>query len=234
MKKKLTAIALVAVLTLSMSFTALAAGAARSSSTGGHSSSNKGSGGGGGSSDESSSSSSSTASTSVSPNQETTVAKAVPGGKVAAKTVKVAMADADGKVSATTLDKVISSTQSVIVSSAISEQQAAVTVQAIMTTPPTEFFVQTVEALAAMKGTSMVVNNCGTIKTKAVATDINGKHIASAGVIKNVTSGSLIMLMSVDEDGTVEYVEGVVDPVTGAVLGAFEGIPVVITVLVLA
>ena len=229
MKKKLTAIALVAALTLSMSFTALAA----SSSTGGHSSSHKGSSSSS-SSDESSSSSSSTASTSVSPNKETTVAKAVPGGKVAAKTVKVAIVGADGKVSAMTLDKVISSTQSVIVSSAMSEQQAAVTVQAIMTTPPTEFFVQTVEALAAMKGTSMVVNNCGTIKTKAVATDINGKHIASAGVIKNVTSGSLIMLMSVDEDGTVEYVEGVVDPVTGAVIGAFDGIPVVITVLVLA
>lgn len=229
MKKKITAIALVAVLTLSMSFTALAG--ASSSSSGGHS------GGGGSSKKESSSggsSSSSTASTSVSPDKETTVAKAVPGGKVAAKTVKVAMADADGNVSAVTLDKVISSTQSVIVSSAMSEQQAAVTVQAIMTTPPTEFFVQTVEALAAMKGTSMVVNNCGTVKTKAVATDINGKYIASAGVIKNVTSGSLIMLMSVDEDGTVEYVEGVVDPVTGAVLGAFEGIPVVITVLVLA
>lgn len=229
MKKKITAIALVAVLTLSMSFTALAG--ASSSSSGGHS------GGGGSSKKESSSggsSSSSTASTSVSPDKETTVAKAVPGGKVAAKTVKVVMADADGNVSAVTLDKVISSTQSVIVSSAMSEQQAAVTVQAIMTTPPTEFFVQTVEALAAMKGTSMVVNNCGTVKTKAVATDINGKCIASAGVIKNVTSGSLIMLMSVDEDGTVEYVEGVVDPVTGAVLGAFEGIPVVITVLVLA
>lgn len=229
MKRKFTAIALVAALTLSMSFTALAA---PSSSTGGHSKPHKGSSSD--SSSDESSSSSSTASTSVSPDKETTVAKAVPGGKVAAKTVKVAMADADGKVSATTLDKVISSTQSVIVSSAMSEQQAAVTVQAIMTTPPTEFFVQTVEALAAMKGTSMVVNNCGTVKTKAVATDINGKYIASAGVIKNVTSGSLIMLMSVDEDGTVEYVEGVVDPVTGAVLGAFEGIPVVITVLVLA
>lgn len=229
MKRKLTAIVLVAALTLSMSFTALADNV--STSTGGHSKPHKGSSS---SSSSDSSSSSSAASTSVSPDKETTVAKAVPGGKVAAKTVKVAMADADGKVSATTLDKVISSTQSVIVSSAMSEQQAAVTVQAIMTTPPTEFFVQTVEALAAMKGTSMVVNNCGTIKTKAVATDINGKHIASAGVVKNVTSGSLIMLMSVDEDGTVEYVEGVVDPVTGAVLGAFDGIPVVITVLVLA
>lgn len=223
MKKKLTAIALVVVLTLCMSFTALAA----SSRPGGHSS-------GKSKKESSSGGSSSTASTSVSPDQETTVAKAVPGGKVAAKTVKVAMVGADGKVSATTLDSVISSTQSMIVLSAISKQQAAVTVQALMTTAPTDFFVRTVEALATMKSTSMVVNNCGTVKTKAVATDARGNHIASAGVIKNVTSGCLIMLMSVDADGRVEYVEGVVDPVTGAVLGVFKGVPTVITVLVLA
>lgn len=227
MKKKLMAIGLVVVLTLSMSFTALAA----SSSTGGHSKPNKGS-----SSKNSSegSSNASTASTSIPKNQETTVEKAAPGGRVAAKTVKVVMAGVGGKVSATTLDTVISSTQSTIVFSAMSKQQAVITVQAVMTTPPTEFFVRTVEALAAMKGTSMVVNNCGTVKTAAVAADTRGNHIASAGVIKNVTSGSLIMLMSVNTDGRVEYVEGVVDPVTGAVIGAFKGIPTVITVLVLA
>ena len=225
MKKKLTAIVMVVVLTLSMSLTALAA----SSSTGGHSKPHKSSG-----SKNSGSESSSTAPSSVSPNQETTVAKAAPGGKVAAKTVKVVMVGADGKVLATTLDSVISSTQSTIVLSAISKQQAVVTVQALMTTAPTDFFVRTVEALAAMKSTSMVVNNCGTVKTKAVATDARGNHIASAGAIKNVTSGCLIMLMSVDSDGRVEYVEGVVDPVTGAVLGVFKGVPTVITVLVLA
>jgi hypothetical protein len=80
----------------------------------------------------------------------------------------------------------------------------------------------------------MVVNNMGTIKTAAVAKDAFGNTIASAGVVKNVTSGALILLMSVNADGTVEYVEGLVDPVTGAVLGAFQGTPSVITVLVLA
>ncbi len=40
--------------------------------------------------------------------------------------------------------------------------------------------------------------------------------------------------MSVNADGTIEYVEGVVDPVTGAVFGAFKGMPVTLTVLVLA
>jgi hypothetical protein len=80
----------------------------------------------------------------------------------------------------------------------------------------------------------MVVNDMGTVKTAATAKDAYGNTIASAGVIKNVTSGALILLMSVNADGTVEYVEGVVDPITGSVLGAFQGTPSVITVLVLA
>lgn len=228
MKKKLTAIALVAVLTLSLSFTSLAG--VISPTTEKHSKPKKES-----SSDESSNSSTaSSSSKQTDKNKEAALANAIPGGKVAAKTVKVVMSDANGRVSATTLDAVISSTQSVIVYSAMLKQQSVITVRAIMTTPPTEFFIRTVDALAAMKGTSMVVNNCGTIKTAAVATDVYGNHIASAGVVKNVTSGALIMLMSVNADGRVEYVEGVVDPVTGAVLGAFKGIPTVITVLVLA
>ena len=169
MKKKLMAIGLVVALTLSIPFTALAA----SSSTGGHSKPNKGS-----SSKNEGASNASTASTSIPKNQETTVEKAAPGGRVAAKTVKVVMAGVGGKVSATTLDTVISSTQSTIVFSAMSKQQAAITVQAVMTTPPTEFFIRTVEALAAIKGTSMVVNNCGTVKTAAVAASTLGNHIA--------------------------------------------------------
>lgn len=233
MKKKLIAMGLVAVLTLSMSFTALAAN--KSSSTGGNSSSHKHSSSSSSSDEESSgSSSSSSTASSTSTNNETTVEKAAPGGKVAAKTVKVAVVGADGSVSAATLDTVVSTAQAVITSSAVSTQQAVATIQALMTTAPTEFFAQTVEALAAMKGTSMAVNNCGTVKTVAVAADALGNNIASAGVIQNVTSGSLVMLMSVNADGTIEYVEGIVDPVTGAVLGAFKGIPTVITVLVLA
>ncbi len=40
--------------------------------------------------------------------------------------------------------------------------------------------------------------------------------------IKLTSAGSLVMLMSVNADGTVEFVEGVVDPVTGEILGAFK------------
>ena len=233
MKKKLIAMGLVVVLTLSMSFTALAAGTNNSkkpSGGGSHSSSSSSD------DDDSSSSSSSTASssTTTNKNQETTVANAVPGGRVAPSTVSVAVVNADGTVSATNLGAVISATQATVAASAVSAPQAVATVQALMTTAPTEFFVKTVEALATMKGAAMVVNNCGAVKTAAVAADALGNNIASAGVIPNVTSGALVMLMSVNADGTVEYVEGVVDPVTGAVLGAFKGIPTTITVLVFA
>ena len=223
MKKKLIAMGLVVVLTLSMSFTALAAGTNNSkkpSGGGSHSSSSSSD------DDDSSSSSSSTASssTTTNKNQETTVANAVPGGRVAPSTVSVAVVNADGTVSATNLGAVISATQATVAASAVSAPQAVATVQALMTTAP----------LATMKGAAMVVNNCGTVKTAAVAADALGNNIASAGVIPNVTSGALVMLMSVNADGTVEYVEGVVDPVTGAVLGAFKGIPTTITVLVFA
>lgn len=192
--------------------------------------------GGSSSSDSSSDSgSSSTASAPASKGQATTVDKAVPGGKVDAKTVKVAIVGADGKVVNISLGNVISSATATITSAASeSPAQVVLTLQALMTTAPTPFFAKTIEALVAAKGSAMAINNCGTVKTAAVAKDALGNTIASAGVIKNVTSGALIMLMSVNSDGKVEYVEGVVDPVTNAVLGAFKGVPQVITVLVFA
>lgn len=221
MKKKLIAVGLAAVLTLSMSFTALAA------------TPSKPTGGGGGSSSSESSSSSSSSSSTASKNQAT-VETAKPGGTVAASTVKVAIAGADGKVSSVSLNTVIGTAKTTIISAAVSAPQAVATVQALMTTAPTPFFAKTVEALSVMKGSAMVVNDCGTVKTAAVAQDVFGNNIASAGVIKNVTSGALIMIMSVNADGKIEYVEGVVDPVTGSVLGAFKGVPKVMTILVLA
>lgn len=227
MKKKLIAVGLSLVLTLSMSFTAMAASSSTDSNSGNQ--------------EESSSSSTPAASASVATPSNpkpvaTVVAEKKAGEEVQAAAVQVSIASPNGTVSAVTLDKVVSDTQSTLTSAvaASSPAQAVATVQALMTTAPTPFFAQTVEALTTMKGSSVVVNDCGTVKTAAVAKDAMGNNIASAGVIKNVTSGALIMLMSVNADGTIEYVEGVVDPVTGAVIGAFKGVPAVITVLVLA
>lgn len=47
-----------------------------------------------------------------------------------------------------------------------------------------------------------------------------------------MTSGALILLVSVNEDGSIDYVEGVVDA-AGNVLGVFNGTPKTISVLVL-
>jgi hypothetical protein len=184
-----------------------------------------------------SSSSSTTATTSTSTSTSsvaTDVASARPGQAVAAKSITVAIASADGKVSAVSLDTVISTATTTIIAAATNPENAVATIESLLTSAVTPQFTATVRALAEIKGSDMVVNNMGTIKTSAVAKDAFGNTIASAGVVKNVTSGSLILLMSVNADGTVEYVEGVVDPVTGAVLGAFQGTPSVITVLVLA
>lgn len=235
MKKKVVALGLAVVLSVSMSLTAFAA--STSSSTGNNSSSVSGntvSNTQSSSSESSSSESSSSTSTARPASTATTVEKALPGGVVAPATVKVAVVGANGQVSAVSLDKVVASTSQSIVASATTAQGAVVTVQSLLTRAASPIFMQTVAALAEIKGSSMVVNNVGTLKTAAVAQDPLGNNIAAAGFVKNVTSGSLVMLMSVNADGTVEYVEGVVDPVTGLIMGVFQGVPSVITVLVLA
>lgn len=237
MKKKVVSLGLAVVLSLSVSLTAFAA----SSSTGSNSSTTTVSGNSASTSSSSAASSSTESSSSASSSSSrpaapaaTTVEKALPGGAVAPATVSVAVVDASGQVSAVSLDKVVATASQSIVASAATAEGAVVTVQSLLTRTASPIFMQTVAALAQIKGSSMVVNNAGTLKTAAAAVDPYGNTIAAAGFIKNVTSGSLVMLMSVNADGTVEYVEGVVDPVTGLIMGVFSGTPAVITVLVLA
>lgn len=174
--------------------------------------------------------------TAANSSQGVTVEKATAGQAVKAESVKVAVVADNGTVTAVELPKVVEDvTTTLVAASATATPATAVaTVESVLTTPATEFFTKTVAAIAEIKGADMVVNNMGTIKTAATATDVFGNVIASAGVVDHVTSGALVLLMSVNADGTIEYVEGVVDPVTGVVLGAFKGTPTVITVLVLA
>jgi hypothetical protein len=223
MKRKIVAVCLAAVLCLAMPLTTFAANSDKASSNAGDDSS---------SDDEDNSSSS----TEVAPVSAiaTSVESAKPGQEVTPKAVKVAIVSANGEVSAVTLDTVIESAATTIIAAAANPESAVANIESLLTSAVTPQFTATVQALAEIKGSDMVVNNMGTIKTAAVAQDAFGNTIASAGVVKNVTSGALILLMSVNADGTIEYVEGVVDPVTGSVLGAFQGTPSVITVLVLA
>lgn len=247
MKKKFIAAVLALTLTLSMSFTAMAA----SSTTSDNSSS-------GSSSQEETPAPAPSRPAAATPSNPKPVAAVVAetkaGAAIRPAAIQVAVASPNGTVSAITLDKVVATKQQEVAqavasiaaiaanitpaSSAAEQTQAATQivaqVSALLTQAPSPVFQQTVEQLAATKGADIAVNNCGTVKTAAVASDALGNNIASAGVVKNVTNGALIMLMSVNADGTIEYVEGIVDPVTGAVLGAFKGVPSVITVLVLA
>lgn len=221
MKRRVVALGLAVVLSLSMSLTAVAASSSTSSN---------------------SSSQSSTPAPKPAPapaQQPSGVAKTVeaarPGQQVAPTAITVAITSPTGQVSAVSLDTVVkSATQQIVAASAQTAQNAVASIQSLMTAPVSPVFTQTVAALAEAKGGNMVVNNMGTVKTAAAARDAFGNNIASAGVIKNVTAGALVMLMSVNADGTVEYVEGVVDPVTGVVMGIFQGTPAVITVMVLA
>lgn len=247
MKKKFIAAVLALTLTLSMSFTAMAA----SSTTSDNSSS-------GSSSQEETPAPAPSRPAAATPSNPKPVAAVVAetkaGAAIRPAAIQVAVASPNGTVSAITLDKVVATKQQEVAqavasiaaiaanitpaSSAAEQTQAATQivaqVSALLTQAPSPVFQQTVEQLAATKGADIAVNNCGTVKTAAVASDALGNNIASAGVVKNVTNGALIMLMGVNADGTIEYVEGIVDPVTGAVLGAFKGVPSVITVLVLA
>lgn len=172
--------------------------------------------------------------TAANSSQGVTVEKATAGQEVKAESVKVAVVADNGTVTAVALPTVVENVTTTLVTASATPATAVATVESVLTTPATEFFTKTVAAISEMKGSAMVVNNMGTIKTAATATDVFGNVIASAGVVDHVTSGALVLLMSVNADGTIEYVEGVVDPVTGVLLGAFKGTPSVITVLVLA
>ena len=224
MKRKALALGLALVLSMPLSMTALAASSSASNNSGNQTQETQ-------------------QPAKETPKSVDEVVKSTPaGGAVKAENVTLAVAGADGTAKATTLNAVVGDKQTEVkaVVAAVAARpgadsvQVAATVNNMLTGTASPQFTATVVALAETKGGSMVVNNMGSVKTAAVAKDALGNTIASAGVVEHVTSGSLIMLMSVNVDGSIEYVEGVVDPVTGAVMGAFKGTPSIITVLVLA
>lgn len=237
MKKKVLALGLAMVMCLSLSMTAFAA----SSSTGGNSGNQKQEE----QKQEEQKPTPAPAKETPKPVQDV-VNKTPAGGAVKPEAVKVVIPSADGTAKAVTLDKIVEQKQAEVkqvvasVAAAIAaptaggDAQVAAAINSILSTPASPTFAATVEALSQMKGSDMVVNNMGSVKTAATAQDALGNTIASAGVIKNVTPGALVMLMSINADGTIEYVEGIVDPLTGSVIGAFKGVPAIITVMVLA
>ena len=144
--------------------------------------------------------------------------------------VAVAIRNADGTVSTVNLTQYTEQTNRSVVAAAVAAVGAnpGEAVSAMMTTPASDLFKATINAL----GGNIRMVNAGGYKVTALAPGADGRKVASVGTVKGVTKYAFVILISVNEDGTVETVEGTVDPVTLKVMGAFKGTPKTITVSV--
>lgn len=209
MKKRIMAVILTAALCTMMSATVFAG----SGSTG-HSSSSKG----GGSSSSGSSAAAVTEATK---------------GNVDTDEVTIAVPAADGTVSKVNLTQytaqVDSAITSVAANSAAGGSNPGEAVSSVLTSPASDIFKATINAL----GGNIKLVNAGGYKVTATAPDATGRTVASVGTVKGVTQYAFVVLTAVNADGSIEIVEGVVDPVSLQVMGIFNGTPVTVTVSVI-
>lgn len=222
MKKRILALALSAVLCTMTCETAFAA----SSSTSGSSSSTSGSSGSASESSDAGESSEST----VSSKAEVSIETPATRGTENTDNVAVAIQNADGTVSTVNLTQYTAQTNNTVVAAAAAAAgtNPGEAISAIMTTPASDLFKATINVL----GGNIRMVNAGGYKVSALAPGADGRIVASVGTVKGVTKYAFVILISVNEDGTVEIVEGTVDPVTLQVMGAFQGTPKTITVSV--
>ncbi len=148
--------------------------------------------------------------------------------------VSVAIPNPDGTVSSVNLTKFTDQVGATAVAAAATAAATGGTtpgeaVSAMMTTPASDLFKATIDVL----GGKIKTVNVGGYKITAAAPGPGGTTIASVGKVHRVTKYAFVMLTAVNADGTVEIVEGVVDPVTLHVVGVFKGTPAVITVNVI-
>lgn len=211
MKKKILAVILSVTLCTMMAQTALAASSSTSGSSG------------------AASSSSSSESAGATSNQ-TSAAAETPATRGTENTDKVAVAikNADGTVGTVNMTQYTEQNNAAVISAAAEAANPGEAVSAMMTTPASDVFKATINAL----GGKIRMVNAGGYKITAAAPGADGKIVASVGTVKGVTKYAFVVLISVNEDGTVEVVEGTVDPVTLQVMGSFTGTPRVITVSV--
>ena len=208
MKKKILALALSVAMCTMMCQTAFAA----SSSTSGSSSSSE---------------STSAPSSAVKARPESPATR----GTENTNNVVVAIKNADGSVSTVNLTQYTEQTTNsvVAVAAAAIGSNPGEAVSSVMTTPASDLFKATINAL----GGNIRMVNAGGYKVTALAPAADGRTIGSVGTVKGVTKYAFVLLISVNEDGTTEIVEGTVDPVTLQVMGSFTGKPRTITVSVI-
>lgn len=218
MKKRVLAIVLTVAMCTLMSSNVFAASSSSSSSSSSkhHSSSSSSSSGASGSS------------TSVSKN--TTEATK---GNVNTDSVSVAVTSADGSVAKVNLTQYTAQVNAAVAGVAANSTASGVNpgeaVSAVLTSPASETFKATINAL----GGNIKLVNAGGYAVSAATPDETGKTIASVGTVQGVSKYAFVILTSVNTDGTIEVVEGVVDPVSLQVMGVFTGTPATITVSVI-
>ena len=203
MKKKMMAVILTAALCTAMSMSALAAGSNNSKDAGSSS--------GGGS-------------------KPAPVETPATRGTANTDEVSVAIPNADGTVSTMNLTKYTAEVSNVVVTvAAANAANPGEAVSAVLTAPASEIFKATINVL----GGKIRTVNAGGYKVVSTAPGTDGRTVATVGTVKGVTKYAFVILTAVNADGTVEIVEGTVDPVTLQVMGAFNGTPKTITVSVI-
>lgn len=215
MRKKVLAVVLTIAMCTMMSSTVFAASSSSSSS-----SSSSGSG------------SESSGSTGSSNSKAPAVTEATKGN-VNTDSVVVAVVQPDGSVSQVNLTQYTRQVSDTVVAAALSSAAGGANpgeaVSAILTSPASDIFKATINAL----GGNIRLVNTGGYQVVASTVDSTGKTVASVGTVKGVTKYAYVILTAVNADGTVEIVEGTVDPVTLQVMGAFSSVPATITVSVI-
>lgn len=215
MRKKVLAVVLTIAMCTMMSSTVFAASSSSSSS-----------------SSSSGSSSESSGSTGSSNSKAPAVTEATKGN-VNTDSVVVAVVQPDGSVSQVNLTQFTRQVSDTVVTAALSSAASGANpgeaVSAILTSPASDIFKATINAL----GGNIRLVNTGGYQVVASTVDSTGKTVASVGTVKGVTKYAYVILTAVNADGTVEIVEGTVDPVTLQVMGAFSSVPATITVSVI-
>lgn len=215
MRKKVLAVVLTIAMCTMMSSTVFAASSSSSSS-----SSSSGSG------------SESSGSTGSSNSKAPAVTEATKGN-INTDSVVVAVVQPDGSVSQVNLTQFTRQVSDTVVTAALSSAASGANpgeaVSAILTSPASDIFKATINAL----GGNIRLVNTGGYRVVASTVDSTGKTVASVGTVKGVTKYAYVILTAVNAEGTVEIVEGTVDPVTLQVMGAFSSVPATITVSVI-
>lgn len=153
-------------------------------------------------------------------------------GNVNTDSVNVAVVTADGTVSRvnlTSYSSQVNNTVASVAASAAASGNPGEAVSSVLTAPASELFKATINVL----GGNIRMVYTGGYSVKAMAPSADGRTVANVGTVKGVTKYAFVILTSVNTDGSVEIVEGVVDPVTLEILGAFTGTPSTVTVSVI-